>query len=136
MHTGDLGVRDPDGRFRVVGRMSTDIVKSGGYKIGTREIEDVIATHPDVAEVAVIGVPDELWGERLVAAIVPRPGAQRRTADEWQRELAILVGAHLSDYKKPRAVIVLDALPRNPMGKVQKTRLRALAKGGDEGQGS
>jgi acyl-CoA synthetase (AMP-forming)/AMP-acid ligase II len=127
-HTGDVGVREADGRFRIVGRMSTDIVKSGGYKIGTREIEEVIATHADVVDVAVFGVPDDVWGERVAAAIVVRAGAVERTADAWLAELAALVGARLSDYKKPRAVLVLDALPRNAMGKLRKARLAELAR--------
>jgi malonyl-CoA/methylmalonyl-CoA synthetase len=115
--TGDVARRDVDGYVTIVGRSSTDIVKSGGFKIGTREIEDVLLTHPSVVEAAVVGVPDREWGQRLVAIVVPRPG---QLADDLERALPSFVASKLADYKKPRAVLVVDALPRNALGKVQK----------------
>jgi acyl-CoA synthetase (AMP-forming)/AMP-acid ligase II len=119
--TGDVVVREPDGYLRIVGRRSVDIIKSGGFKIGAREIEDVLATHPLVAEVAVFGVPDPEWGEAITAAVVP-------TCDVTEPELLAALQAHcagaLVDYKKPRRVLVLPELPRNAMGKVMKTELK------------
>ncbi len=113
--TGDVAAID-DGYYRIVGRRSTDIIKSGGFKIGAREIEDVLLTHPDIAEAAVLGVPDERWGELVVAAIVVR----RQNADD----LSEWCSTRLADYKRPRRFIVLEALPRNAMGKVMKAVLR------------
>src|SRR5262249_42262541 len=72
--TGDVVVRDDDGFLRVLGRTSVDILKSGGYKLSALEIEETLREHPAIAEIAVVGVPDATWGERVVAAIVPRPG--------------------------------------------------------------
>jgi acyl-CoA synthetase (AMP-forming)/AMP-acid ligase II len=119
--TGDVVVRESDGYLRIVGRRSVDIIKSGGFKIGAREIEDVLATHPLVAEVAVFGVPDPEWGEAITAAVVP-------TCDVTEPELLAALQAHcagaLVDYKKPRRVLVLPELPRNAMGKVMKTELK------------
>ncbi len=124
--TGDIVTRDPDGYVRIVGRKSVDIIKSGGFKIGAREIEDMLTTHPAVAEVAVIGLPDPTWGERIAAAVVLRPGHAPIPEDRLLAELQALCVAHLADYKKPRRLAILDALPRNPLGKIQKPALRAL----------
>ena len=118
--TGDVARRDPDGYVRILGRMSTDIVKSGGFKLSTAEIEDVLRDHPGVAEVAVIGVADEKWGERVVAVVVPRAGTPTR------EQLAAHCRAALADYKTPRQLVLVDELPRNAMGKVEKTKLREL----------
>ncbi len=115
--TGDVATID-DGYYRIVGRRSTDIIKSGGFKIGAREIEDVLLTHPDIAEAAVLGVPDERWGELVVAAVVTRRPIEDDLAD-WCR-------TRLADYKRPRRFVVVDALPRNAMGKVMKPALRPL----------
>ena len=118
--TGDTGVRDEDGVFRLLGRTSTDVLKSGGYKLSALEIEAALREHPAVAEVAVIGLPDETWGDRVTACVVLRPG-QALTLDQlrgWARE-------RLAPYKLPRELRVLDELPRNAMGKVQKGRLKS-----------
>ena len=121
--TGDVVERDPDGYVRIVGRRSVDIIKSGGFKIATREIEDVLARHDLVREVAVFGVPDPEWGETIVAAVVPT----REIADtELLAALQAHCREHLTDYKQPRRVLVLESLPRNAMGKVVKPELRAL----------
>lgn len=116
--TGDTATVDADGFVRIVGRTSTDIIKSGGFKIGAGEIEDALLDHPDVAEVAVRGLPDDDLGERVAAWVVPRPGT---TPDP--RELAAFAGASLSRHKRPRDVFLVAELPRNPMGKVQKRHL-------------
>ncbi|MFD7653052.1 acyl-CoA synthetase [Actinosynnema sp. NPDC059797] len=116
--TGDLAVVEPDGYLRLVGRRATDLIKSGGYKIGAGEIENALLEHPAVAEVAVTGEPDDDLGERVVAWVVARgePAAPEELADHVARLLA--------PHKRPRAVRYLDELPRNDMGKVLKRELR------------
>ncbi|MGM1060974.1 acyl-CoA synthetase [Saccharothrix sp. Mg75] len=116
--TGDLAVVEPDGYLRIVGRRATDLIKSGGYKIGAGEIENALLEHPAVAEVAVTGEPDEDLGERVVAWVVARGGAPA------PEELADHVARLLSPHKRPRVVRYVDALPRNDMGKVLKRELR------------
>jgi acyl-CoA synthetase (AMP-forming)/AMP-acid ligase II len=118
--TGDTGARDQRGYLRILGRTSVDIIKSGGYKISALEIEAVLREHPAVADVAVIGAPDPTWGERVTACVVLRPGAPALTLEELDR----FARAQLAPYKLPRALRLLDALPRNAMGKVQKKALR------------
>ncbi|MCX4245430.1 AMP-binding protein [Paraliomyxa miuraensis] len=118
--TGDVVVSDPDGYLRIVGRRSTDIIKSGGFKIAAPEIEEVLLQHPAVREVAVVGVPDHRWGERIAAAVVPVP---ELPAPPEPEVLVAWVAEHLADYKKPRQLVMVDELPRNALGKVQKPRL-------------
>ena len=115
--TGDMATRDPDGYVRIVGRKATDLIKSGGYKIGAGEIENALLEHPNVAEVAVTGEPDDDLGERIVAWVVP-DGARPAVED-----LADHVSKLLAPHKRPRVVRYLDALPRNDMGKVMKRAL-------------
>ncbi|WP_409466873.1 acyl-CoA synthetase [Amycolatopsis sp. GA6-003] len=115
--TGDMATRDPDGYVRIVGRKATDLIKSGGYKIGAGEIENALLEHPNVAEAAVTGEPDDDLGERIVAWVVP-DGA-RPTVEELADHVAKLLAPH----KRPRVVRYLDALPRNDMGKVMKRAL-------------
>ncbi|MFI8848943.1 acyl-CoA synthetase [Streptomyces sp. 891-h] len=117
--TGDMATRDADGSVRLVGRKATDIIKSGGYKIGAGEIENVLLGHPAVAEAAVTGEPDDDLGERVVAWIVPASPQQPPLAEE----LTTLVTEQLAPHKRPREVHFLDALPRNDMGKVVKRDL-------------
>ncbi|MCO1580662.1 acyl-CoA synthetase [Crossiella sp. SN42] len=116
--TGDVATRAADGYLRLVGRKATDLIKSGGYKIGAGEIENVLLEHPDVAEVAITGEPDPDLGERIVAWIVPAPG---RTPEP--EELVNLVATQLAPHKRPRRVQFLDRLPRNEMGKIMKRSL-------------
>ncbi len=118
--TGDMAVRDPDGYVRIVGRKATDLIKSGGYKIGAGEIENALIEHPGVREAAVTGEPDADLGERIVAWIVPTDPQNPPSA----AELADHVADRLAPHKRPRVVHHLDALPRNDMGKIMK---RALA---------
>ena len=115
--TGDIGTRAPDGYWRIVGRRSTDLIKTGGYKVGAGEIEVALLEHPAVREAAVTGAPDDDLGERIVAWVVPEgepPPA---------RELVDHVASELAPHKRPREVRYLDELPRNAMGKVVKARL-------------
>jgi malonyl-CoA/methylmalonyl-CoA synthetase len=116
--TGDTGVRDFEGAIRLLGRTSIDIIKSGGYKLSALEIEAALLEHPAVAEVAVTGVPDATWGERVTAWVVARDGNAPTLA-----ELQAFARERLAPYKLPRALEVLAELPRNAMGKVQKQRL-------------
>jgi malonyl-CoA/methylmalonyl-CoA synthetase len=118
--TGDLATRDATGSFRIVGRRGTDLIKSGGYKIGAGEIESALLEHPTVAEAAVLGVPDEDLGEHVAAWVVP----SRNAGPVDAAELAAHVGRLLARHKVPREFHVVDALPRNGMGKVVKSELR------------
>jgi malonyl-CoA/methylmalonyl-CoA synthetase len=115
--TGDIGRWTGSGALAIVGRSATDLIKSGGYKIGAGEIENALLEHPAVAEAAVVGVPDADLGERIVAHVVPEGPAP------GQRELIDHVAGLLAPHKRPREVRFTDALPRNDMGKVQKSRL-------------
>ena len=116
--TGDIARTTPDGAFRIVGRRSVDLIKSGGYRIGAGEVEDALLAHPAVREVAVIGAPDDDLGQRVTAFVVA--GAPTTAAD-----LTDFVARTLSAHKRPRDVVFVDALPRNAMGKVQKHQLRS-----------
>ncbi|MHB6905878.1 acyl-CoA synthetase [Streptomyces sp. DB-54] len=124
--TGDMAVRDSSGNYRIVGRKATDLIKSGGYKIGAGEIENALLAHPGVAEAAVTGEPDEDLGERIVAWIVPEADPTAGPPPSAQ-ELTDHVARQLAPYKRPRIVHFLDALPRNDMGKILKRDLRAAA---------
>ncbi|MEH0544175.1 acyl-CoA synthetase [Streptomyces sp. B21-105] len=119
--TGDVAVRDPDGYVRIVGRKATDLIKSGGYKIGAGEIENALLEHPGVREAAVTGEPDADLGERVVAWVVPADPQ----SPPGERELADHVARRLAPHKRPRTVRYLDALPRNDMGKIMKRALPA-----------
>jgi malonyl-CoA/methylmalonyl-CoA synthetase len=112
--TGDLGNCSGDGYFAITGRLS-ELIISGGYNIYPREVEDVLAEHPTIAQVAVLGMPDAELGEKVVAVVVPKAGC---TLDE--DELIAFCRERLASYKKPREVVVVDALPLNALGKVQK----------------
>lgn len=117
-YTGDLATREADGSIRIVGRRSVDLIKTGGYKVGAGEVEACLLEAEGVAEVAVVGVPDDDLGQRIEAFVVLRAGV---TLDA--DELADAVARELTPHKRPRAVHFVDALPRNAMGKVQKKRL-------------
>jgi malonyl-CoA/methylmalonyl-CoA synthetase len=112
--TGDLGWVSEDGYITITGR-ARELIISGGYNIYPREVEDVVATHPAVAEVAVLGMADDDLGEQVVAVIVPEAGATPLADD-----IIAFCREHLASYKKPRRVIFVAALPRNALGKVQK----------------
>jgi len=116
--TGDLGTLAPDGYLRLLGRRNTDLIKSGGYRIGAGEIEGALLEHPAVAEVAVAGIPDDDLGERIVAWVVPRGGEPVTEID-----LIDHVATSLTPHKRPRTVLFVEELPRNALGKVQKRLL-------------
>lgn len=119
--TGDVGTVDADGYVTIVGRKATDLIKSGGYKIGAGEIENVLLAHPGVREAAVTGEEDADLGERVVAWVVAADPGSPPPAEE----LADHVAAQLAPHKRPRTVRYLDALPRNDLGKIMKRSLRA-----------
>jgi fatty-acyl-CoA synthase len=118
MHTGDVGRFDPDGFLYIVDRKK-DMIISGGFNVFPREVEDVIAAHPGVAQVAVIGVPDETWGEAVKAVVVPRPG-ESIDADE----LIALVKEVKGSVQAPKSVDIVEAIPVSPLGKPDKKALR------------
>jgi fatty-acyl-CoA synthase len=118
LHTGDLAVVDADGYITLVDRLK-DMIITGGRNVYSVEVENALAGHPGVLDVAVIGVPHPDYGESILAVIVPADGAEP-TAGElraWARD-------RIADYKAPHAVVV-HAIPRNPSGKIQKHLLRA-----------
>jgi fatty-acyl-CoA synthase len=118
LHTGDRGRRDPDGFFYITGRMK-ELIITGGENVSPVEVEDVLRTHPDVDDVAVIGTPHPKWGEQVTAVIVSRAGA-RRDGDA----LVAFAATRLTGFKKPRRVEFVDALPRNAANKVMTGVLR------------
>jgi malonyl-CoA/methylmalonyl-CoA synthetase len=118
--TGDTVAREADGYLRILGRTSVDILKSGGYKLSALEIEEVLREHAAVAEVAVVGVQDALWGERVVACVVARAGREDECTEEQLRGFA---RERLAPYKVPKQVVVMTDLPRNAVGKVIKPEL-------------
>jgi len=118
--TGDVAVFE-SGSYRLLGRRSTDILKSGGFKISALEIEATLREHPAIAECAVVGLDDPEWGQRVAAAVELRTGAMLTLSelDLWARD-------RLAPYKIPRALVCVEALPRNAMGKVVKPQVAAL----------
>ncbi|PRZ44206.1 long-chain acyl-CoA synthetase [Antricoccus suffuscus] len=120
-HTGDLARNDDEGNWYIVDRKK-DMILTGGENVYSREVEEVIYEHPAVAEAAVVGVPDETWGENVVAAVQLRAGATA-TAEEIIEHCR----ASLAGYKKPKRVLFVDELPRNAAGKILKRELRELA---------
>ena len=121
LKTGDLGTEDEDGDIRIVDRKK-DLIIRGGYNVYPREVEEVVYEHPDVVEVAVIGVPDEHMGEEVAAVLALRPGAEFDPAEfrAWAKE-------RLSAYKVPRLFQVMEALPKGPTGKILKRAIDADA---------
>jgi malonyl-CoA/methylmalonyl-CoA synthetase len=121
--TGDVAVVE-HGAYRILGRSSVDIIKTGGYKVSALEVEEVLRTHPSVAECAVVGVEDAEWGERVAVAVELRGGALTLDALEtWAKQ-------RLAPYKVPRALRCVTALPRNALGKVMKPAVAALFRAG------
>jgi fatty-acyl-CoA synthase len=128
-HTGDLGYLDEDGFLYIVDRLK-DMVLTGGENVYPAEVEGALFQHPAVADVAVVGVPDERWGEAVVAVAVPKENASLTLED-----LRDVAGRSLARYKLPTRLEVVDALPRNPAGKVLKFELRAQLGAHQSGEG-
>lgn len=116
--TGDIAIVE-DGAYRILGRRSVDIIKTGGYKVSALEIENVLGGHPDIEECAVVGVDDPEWGETVCAAVVARRELGRDELRDWAR-------GRLAPYKLPTRVRCLTRLPKNAMGKVTKPQIRTL----------
>jgi malonyl-CoA/methylmalonyl-CoA synthetase len=120
--TGDIAVREK-GRYKILGRSSSDIIKTGGYKVSALEIEGVLEAHPEVEECAVVGIEDSVWGERVGAALVIRAGS-RLTSESFLR----WAEDRMAGYKIPSRIRIVTALPRNEMGKISKQLVRRLFK--------
>ena len=118
LYTGDMGRLDEDGYLFIADRKK-DLIITGGYNVYPKEVEDIIYKHPAVFEAAVIGIPDEMWGESVKACVVLKPDA-KATEDE----IIALCKEHLASYKKPKSVDFIDALPKNLTGKILKAQLR------------
>jgi fatty-acyl-CoA synthase len=122
MHTGDLATMDAEGYVNIVGRIK-DMVIRGGENVYPREVEEFLYTHPDIADVQVIGVPDPKYGEELMAWIVMRPGAEPLDAKRVQA----FCDGRLAHYKIPRYVHIVDGFPMTVTGKVRKVEMRRAA---------
>lgn len=118
LHTGDMGRMDEEGFIYIVDRKK-DMIVSGGENIYPREIEELLFRHPKIQDAAVVGIPDPLWGESVKAFVILKPGRSMTEA-----EVIEYCKSHVASYKKPRSVRFVEALPRNPSGKVIKTKLR------------
>jgi malonyl-CoA/methylmalonyl-CoA synthetase len=119
--SGDTASWTEDGYLKILGRTSIDILKSGGYKLSALEIEEVLREHEAIADVAVVGIPDETWGELAVAAVLARPGREQELEEELVRSWT---KQRLASYKVPKRIVLLEDFPRNPVGKVIKPELR------------
>ncbi len=123
MHTGDVGYTDEEGYYFLAGR-SSDIIIRAGENISPEELENVIREHPKVEDVAVIGVPDETWGEEPRAVVILKKGIAK--SKEVESEIMEYCRQNLASFKRPRTVVFVDELPRNPLGKLIKKDIRAL----------
>jgi acyl-CoA synthetase (AMP-forming)/AMP-acid ligase II len=122
--TGDLGYKDPDGFLYITDRKK-DMIKSGSENVYSLEVENVVHEHPKVAEAAVVGKPDERWGELVTAVVVPKPGEKIE-----EQEIIEFCKGKLAGFKRPRLVKFMGALPRNSTGKIKKDQLREMIKQG------
>lgn len=122
--TGDRAIMDADGYYSIQGRLSADILKMGGYKISALDIERVLLDSPLVAEIAVLGLPDDTWGEKVAAIVVLREAVKMEDEKALLDSLREFGAANLAPYKLPTVVKVLPEMPRNAMGKVNKKQLR------------
>lgn len=127
-HSGDIGRMDEDGFFYIVDRVK-DMISIGGVKVFPAEVERVFLDHPDISQIAIVGIPDPVFGEQVVAFIVCEAGRDS-SASEWLDDVAGFAKENLSNFKIPRQFFQVDELPRNPSGKILKTKLRELAQQG------
>jgi fatty-acyl-CoA synthase len=122
-HTGDMGYKDDEGYLYFVDRKK-DMIKSGGENVASQEVEEAMALHPSVAEVAVVGVADDYWIEKVVAVVVPNIAVTPEELLQFGR-------SRLATFKAPKQVYLVDQLPKNPTGKVLKRELRKQIENGD-----
>lgn len=120
--TGDVAIRYETGRYTILGRNSIDIIKSGGYKLSAIEIENILLEHEKIFECAVVGIPDEVWGEIVCATIVLNSNVTELTYEE----LKLWCQSHMSSYKIPKEIKIITSLPRNSMGKIVKTEVKNI----------
>lgn len=123
-HTGDIGYRDPDGYYYIVDRLK-DMIITGGENVYPAEIERVLAEHPDISDAAVVGAPDEEWGERIVAVLQPQPGHEVPSIAELRQ----FCSDRLARYKLPKDLVTVAEVPRNGSGKLDKVAIRQLVRG-------
>jgi acyl-CoA synthetase (AMP-forming)/AMP-acid ligase II len=118
---------DEDGVLTLVGR-SSELIITGGYNVYPREVEDVLHSHAGISDVAVVGVRDDTWGERVVAAVVPAatPADVEPPTAALADGLAALADRELAPYKRPREYVVVSGIPRNPLGKILRAEVRGL----------
>lgn len=119
--TGDIVEKDETGRYKILGRASVDIIKSGGYKISALDIERTLLEHSDISDIAVVGVPSDEWGQVIGAMVVPKKG-KKLTLEDIQK----FAKEKLASYKIPRLALFVDEIPKNAMGKVSKKPLVSL----------
>jgi acyl-CoA synthetase (AMP-forming)/AMP-acid ligase II len=119
LHTGDLGYYDENGFIFIVDRKK-DMIVTGGENVYSREVEDVLYKHPAIGEVAVVGIPDPVWVERVHAVV-----ALKKDAAASENEIIAFCKDHVASYKAPKSVEFLEALPKNPQGKILKKEIRA-----------
>lgn len=125
--TGDIAERDNDGYFKILGRNSQDIIKSGGYKISALEIESALLEHPQIKEAAVIGISDEIWGEKIVAfCVLKNFSPELNSTGQLKDDLRNWLGERIAHYKIPSVWHYVADLPRNSMGKILKSDLKKL----------
>jgi fatty-acyl-CoA synthase len=126
MHTGDLAREDEDGYWYIVDR-TKDMIVTGGFNVFPREVEDVVAEHPSVAQVCVIGTPDEKWGEAVTAVVVLRPDApcDEQSVSKMTAEIQAAVKQRKGSVQSPKQVIVVDSVPVTALGKPDKKSVRA-----------
>ena len=117
---GDLATVEADGAIRFLGR-GAGVINTGGEKVHPQEVEDVLLAQPGVTDASVVGIPDETWGERVVAVVATQHGSPT------EQELRAAVRGRLAGYKVPRAIVLLPALPRTPTGKLELARVRRIA---------
>jgi fatty-acyl-CoA synthase len=122
LHTGDVGRLDEDGFLHIVDR-TRDMIVTGGFNVYPREVEDILASHPAIAQVAVIGVPDPQWGEAVKAVVVLRPGFE--AGAELEQALQRWVKLEKGPVQSPKSVDFIDAIPLTPVGKPDKKTIRA-----------
>ena len=120
LHTGDLGYMDEDGFVFVTGRLKELIIK-GGENIAPREIDEVLYKHPAVLDAAAVGIPDENYGEEIMACVVLKPGYSTKEGE--LREFCL---EHLGKFKTPKVIKIMDEMPKGPSGKIQRLKLREL----------
>jgi acyl-CoA synthetase (AMP-forming)/AMP-acid ligase II len=119
LHSGDVGRVDAEGYFYIVDRIK-DLIIRGGYNLAPSEVEAVLYTHPSVLDAAVVGVPDEKWGEAVLAVVAFKPGMSATP----QELLQLCQASKLSSIKQPERIEIVDTMPRNTIGKIDKKAVR------------